>query len=435
MEEKGKSIPVVVEAMAKILDLTWEDTYWIAKILYVYGAGTVEDDTVILSLDQAFSKGLNYHSNSELYLDAAQMMARLYMKYKRYYEAINFLMTIDDLSNTVLDWVHLYYAFAQIMSNNITRIAQNPKLFFERLDKVSERSIDRRNEVFLSFLQRIKDCITEGLFTDYAKESINLKTEEYGLTKKWSKLLVEEAIDDDSSDNEIITQTEDISESTPIVTKVEVKVVDEIKIKELEAIISSKDFQISELLKKVVELESIIAVLHDENEKLRTDSNNKDKALTYIRTSIQENRTDDSTTTNDITEFDNNGHALLNKYQKNQKILVIGAFSGRSALEQLKLRARRKGFDVDKDFEFISDYDKIPNITSQLNYSRYAAIIAGPMSHSVAGNDGYSSFIEKLKGEGYPTLFEARTESGKLKLNQSSFERALQKFISYLLIM
>lgn len=36
---------------------------------------------------------------------------------------------------------------------------------------------------------------------------------------------------------------------------------------------------------------------------------------------------------------------------------------------------------------------------------KYAAIIAGPMGHSAAGNDGYSSFIERLKGEGYPTLY------------------------------
>lgn len=433
IEEKGKSVSTAAEAITKLQDLTWEDAYWIAKILYVYGAGTVEDNAVISSLDKAFAKGLNYHSNPELYLDAAQMMARLYMKYKRYDEAINFLMSIDELSDTVLDWVHLYYALAQVMSNNITRIAQKPKFFFERLDKVSEKSIAKRNEVFITYLQRITDYLADGTLTEYAKDAVDAKKEEYKLTERWSELSSIEDTDDD--DSEITEPPVTIPTPEPEIKTVEVKVVDETKIKELESIISSKDIQISELTNKVSTLESLVATLREENEKLRADSSNKDKALTQIRTSIQENKATETTPVADITEFDNNGHALLNKYQTNQKILVIGALVGSGALDQLKLRAKHKGFDVEKDFEFITDYDKITNITGQLNYSRYAAIIAGPMGHSAAGNDGYSSFIEKLKGEGYPTLYEAKTESGKLKLNQSSFERALQKIISYLLVM
>ena len=136
-EQKALGLNSAIEAIKNISNLNWEDTYWISKILYVYGPGTVDDGTVINILDSAFTKGLNYKSNSELYLDAAQMMARLFMKYKRYDEAINFLMSIDELSDSVLDWVQLYYALAQVMSSNIVRIAHKPKFFFERLDKVS----------------------------------------------------------------------------------------------------------------------------------------------------------------------------------------------------------------------------------------------------------------------------------------------------------
>lgn len=128
-EKKATGLNTAIDAINSLGNLSWEDIYWISKILYVYGPGTVDDITVINILDSAFTKGLNYKSNSELYLDAAQMMARLYMKYKRYDEAINFLMSIDELSDSVLDWVHLYYAMAQVLSSNIVRISQKPRFF------------------------------------------------------------------------------------------------------------------------------------------------------------------------------------------------------------------------------------------------------------------------------------------------------------------
>lgn len=425
-DQKGAGLNSAIEAIMTTPNLNWEDTYWISKILYVYGPGTVDDGTVINILDSAFSNGLNYKTNSVLYLDAAQMMARLYMKYKRYDEAINFLMSIDELSDSVLDWVHLYYALAQVMSSNIVRIAHKPKFFFERLDKVSEKSIVKRNEVFLTYIQRIKECIEDGTITEYAKDLIDEKTEEYKLQDKVKEIY--SAQDTVEEDDTSVSEEEPKSEvnTTPEI--------DESKINELKSIFESKDNEINELKLKITELEQVISELQVKNETLKTDALNKDRALTQIRTSIQENKAAEEEPKADIIKFDNNGHALLNRYQTNQKILVIGAVAG-NALDQLKLRAKHKGFEVEKDFEFITDYDKITNITGQLNYSRYAAIIAGPMGHSAAGNDGYSSFIEKLKGEGYPTLYEAKTESGKLKLNQSSFDRALQKFISYLLVL
>lgn len=433
IEEKGKGVPTAAEAITKLQDLTWEDAYWIAKILYVYGTGTVEDNAVISSLDKAFANGLNHHSNAELYLDAAQMMARLYMKYKRYDEAINFLMSIDELSDTVLDWVHLYYALAQVMSNNITRIAQKPKFFFERLDKVSEKSIAKRNEVFITYLQRITDCLADGTLTEYAKDAVDAKKEEYRLTEKWSKLSSIEDTDDD--DSEITESPVTIPTPEPEIKTVEVKVVDETRIKELEAVISSKDIQISELSNKISELESLVAILRKENEKLRADISNKDKALTQIRTSIQENKAVETAPAADTTEFDNNGHALLNKYQTNQKILVIGGLPRENEITYIKQRAKKLGFDPERDFDFINDYDKITNITRQLNFGKYAAIIAGPMGHSAAGKGDSSSLIEELKKPEYPQLVESKTESGKLKLSESAFSKAIQKVISYLLIM
>lgn len=420
-EKKATGLNIAIDAINSLGNLSCEDIYWISKILYVYGPGTVDDITVINILDYAFTKGLNYKSNSELYIDAAQMMARLYMKYKRYDEAINFLMSIDELSDSVLDWVHLYYAMAQVLSSNIVRISQKPKFFFERLDKVSDKSTVKRNEVFLNYVQRIKECLEDGTISDYAKDLIEAKSSEYNLTEKVNEIFTITEIETDG-EGDVTEQKEE--DSAPVI--------DETKINELKEIIDLKDNEINELKNKISELEQSISLLKTENEALKTETQNKDKALTQIRTSIQENKTEEPKL--DITEFDNNGHALLNKYQTNQKILVIGAVAG-NALDQLKLRAKHKGFEVEKDFEFITDYDKITNITGQLNYSRYAAIIAGPMGHSAAGNDGYSSFIEKIKGEGYPTLYEAKTESGKLKLNQSSFDRALMKFISYLLVL
>lgn len=427
IEEKGKGVLVAAEAITKLQDLTWEDAYWIAKILYVYGAGTVEDNAVISSLDKAFAKGLNYHSNFELYLDAAQMMARLYMKYKRYDEAINFLMSIDELSDTVLDWVHLYYALAQVMSNNITRIAQKPKFFFERLDKVSEKSIAKRNEVFITYLQRIRECLSDRTIQSYAEDLVESKTIEYGLKEKWEE-----------QNNTSVSEEDDENETVEVIEQSNIsenKKEFETEIETLKNLLKEKDNEISELKIIITQLKQQISLLTNDNEKLKTETSEKDKALVQIRTAVQnekENLVLEGST--EISEFDNNGHALLNRYQTNQKILVIGAIAG-NALDQIKLRAKHKGFDVERDFDFVTDYDKITNLTRQMNFGKYTAIIAGPMGHSASGKGDSSSLIEELKGDEYPQLFEAKTESGKLKLNQSSFERALQKVISYLLVM
>lgn len=432
IKEKNNSVQTAIEAIKQLQLLSWEDTYWIAKILYVYGSGTVEDSAVISSLDSAFSKGLNYHANSDLYLDAAQMMARLYMKYKRYDEAINFLMSIDELSENVLDWVHLYYALAQVMSNNITRIAQKPKFFFERLDKISEKSILKRNEVFLIFLQRIKDCLADGVITEYAKDLVEAKTAEYNLSEKWSQIISAEIPDEDELESLSVNNT--VLANEPIIKTVEVKVFDESKIKELKDIIASKDSEITDLKNKISELENIVATIKAENEKLKADSNNKEKALIQIRTSVFENKPVDKTPKADISEFNNNGHALLNRYQTNQKILVIGALPRENEITNIKQRAKKLGFEPERDFDFITDYEKITNITRQKNFGKYTAIIAGPMGHSVAGKGDSSSLIEELKSPGYPQLFESKTESGKLKLTGTAFSRVMQNVISYLLV-
>ncbi len=433
IEKKNNSVQTAIEAVNQIQVLSWEDTYWIAKILYVYGSGSVEDSAVISNLDTSFSKGLNYHTNSELYLDATQMMARLYMKYKRYDEAINFLMSIDELSEKVLDWVHLYYALAQVMSDNITRIAQKPKFFFERLDKVSEKSVSKRNEVFLTYLQRIKECLADGLISEYAKDLVEAKTAEYNLTEKWSQIIASEIHDEDDIENTSNSDNAVIG-NEPIVKTEVVKGVNESKIKELESLLISKDSEISDLKNRISELENIVTALREENEKLRTDSNNKDKALTQIRTSVLENKAVDESPEVDVSEFNNNGHALLNRYQTNQKILVIGALPRENEITYIKQRAKKLGFDPERDFDFITDYEKITNIARQINFGKYTAIIAGPMGHSAAGKGDSSSLIEELKGPDYPQLFESKSESGKLKLTDAAFGRVMQKVISYLLV-
>ena len=76
-----------------------------------------------------------------------------------------------------------------------------------------------------------------------------------------------------------------------------------------------------------------------------------------------------------------------------------------------------------------SDYDKITNLDfRKFRYSdKYAAIIVGPMPHSVKGKGDYSSGLEMLKNEpGYPDVFECVT-SEKLKVTRTSINKALQE--------
>ena len=112
------------------------------------------------------------------------------------------------------------------------------------------------------------------------------------------------------------------------------------------------------------------------------------------------------------------------KYLDGKTIKFLGNIKS-SIIAYIKYLAKTYNFEAD----ITSDYDKITNLDfRKFRYNdKYAAIIAGPMPHSVKGKGSYSSGLEMLKNEpGYPDVFECIT-SEKLKVTKSSVWKALQE--------
>ncbi len=112
------------------------------------------------------------------------------------------------------------------------------------------------------------------------------------------------------------------------------------------------------------------------------------------------------------------------KYLKGKTIKILGAIKN-SIVEKINYWAGKYKFEAD-----ITDYDKITNLDFRnFQYSnKYAAIIAGPMPHSVKGMNGYSSGLEMLRSEpGYPPVFDCtvNTANGLLKVTAKSVWKAL----------
>ncbi len=112
------------------------------------------------------------------------------------------------------------------------------------------------------------------------------------------------------------------------------------------------------------------------------------------------------------------------EYLDGKTIKFIGSIKN-SLIAHIKWLSKTYNFEAD----ITSDYDKITNLDfRKFRYNdKYAAIIVGPMPHSVKGKGDYSSGIEMLKNEpGYPDVVECIT-SEKLKITKASIKKALQE--------
>lgn len=95
-----------------------------------------------------------------------------------------------------------------------------------------------------------------------------------------------------------------------------------------------------------------------------------------------------------------------------------------SVIGKIRYWAKKYNFEAD-----ITDYDKITNLNFRnfKHSNKYAAIIVGPMPHSVKGMNGYSSGLEMLRSEpGYPLVVDC-TANGQLKFTMESVWKALQE--------
>lgn len=122
---------------------TWEDLYWLAKIMMV-GNYDVTDEQIIHTLEHCLFAGLSV-TDKENFYDANECLSRLYIRYGMYREASSKLMVLI-YNFDCPDWVHLYFATTQLHTM-FERIAEEPKFFFERLLAVDFYNYETRTEV------------------------------------------------------------------------------------------------------------------------------------------------------------------------------------------------------------------------------------------------------------------------------------------------
>lgn len=161
----------------------WDDAYWIGSFMYEQALGEA-DKLSMDAYEKAFALGLNIRVNRECFLTASQRIARIYFQFRKYDEAINKLMILDANEDNLPDWVNLYYASAQIHTENILYWAEVPKLLFKRIDGINEsdlESVSRRRFLYLEFLNRISELARTKDVSGVDKEAILAKAEDLGI--------------------------------------------------------------------------------------------------------------------------------------------------------------------------------------------------------------------------------------------------------------
>ena len=163
---------------------SWEDAYWIGKFVYDQSSG--ETDRLIMdAYEKAFGLGLSIRVNRERFLIATQQIAKIYFQFRKYEEAINMLMVLDSNIDNLPDWVNLYYASAQIHTENILYWAEVPEILFKRIDRINEsdrESVKRRKYLFLEFLNRISELARTRDVSEVDKDAILDKAEGLGVS-------------------------------------------------------------------------------------------------------------------------------------------------------------------------------------------------------------------------------------------------------------
>ena len=159
LKQKADMLDVkIIQHDIQLVD-NWLDAYWIGRFVYEQASGEA-DKLIIEAYEKAFTSGLNIRTNRELFLTVTQQLARIYFQYRKYDEAINKLMVLDANVDDLPDWVYLYYASAQIHTENVLYWAEVPEFLFKRIDRIDEsnqESVRRRNALYLEFLNRVSE--------------------------------------------------------------------------------------------------------------------------------------------------------------------------------------------------------------------------------------------------------------------------------------
>lgn len=263
----GKKIQQDIEACEN-----WDDAYWIGRYLYEQGSGE-SNKQVMDAYEKAFSLGLNIRVNRECFLTATQQIARIYFQFQKYDEAINKLMVLDSNVDNLPDWVNLYYASAQIHTDNILYWAEVPEMLFRRIDGINEsdpESVKRRKFLYLEFLNRISELAKTKDVSEIDKDAILTKASELGIGDSRECLKFKAALGiiaalpefPDEFETDIYSEERSVSIYEQMVTELNKRLA------ELQAIIDKQRLYIEQDKKNSDIQKRQIAVLKTENKSL-----------------------------------------------------------------------------------------------------------------------------------------------------------------------
>ena len=248
----------------------WDDAYWIGR--YVYDQASGEADKLIMdAYEKAFGLGLNIRVNRDCFLTATQQIARIYFQFRKYDEAINKLMVLDSNVDNLPDWVNLYYASAQIHTENILYWAEVPEMLFRRIDGINEadsESVKRRRILYLEFLNRIRELAKTKDVSEVDKDAILSKADELGIADSRECLNFKVALgiipalpelpDEPETETGRVNETKGISVYEQMVAELNKR------LGELQAIIDKQTLIIAQDKAKAQEQEKQIAALKKE---------------------------------------------------------------------------------------------------------------------------------------------------------------------------
>ena len=394
----------LIKQAEEIDSIRGEDAYWLAKCIYEASPEEDTDDYVIGSMLHALNTGINASTDKEKFLDAAQMLSRLYIRRNDYNRAINYLMDLSDRMDPVPDWINLYYIMAQILTDNIYRHAEDPVFLYRRLDSVSQDSYVQRAKVYQIFLKRLHDIEESGtdrtlhidVFEGLKDKYIGTYLDDPDVTTEEDEFEEEEEPEITDTEEEEFQET-DVETQCTVAEQTHKDEIDALKkrIAELENASRSKDTVISDLEQKVKD---------------------RDSALVRIRTGMYEEPAKEETPVTDEKK-------LIN-LRRNEKILLIGDLS----VKVKEIIGISKLFGLkEENLEIVSDYEKITNFGNRIIPGKYRAIIIGPTPHKIRDNDGESSLATRILSnpEDYPYAVRCEDERGNLRISKSAYKKSL----------
>ncbi len=239
----------VIETESKIkTSSTWKEAFEIGESLFDGDSGEL-DKLILYAYGRAFELGLNIRSDEKKFLSATQKTAQILFQFGQYDEAINKLMILEANYKELPDWVNLYFASAEINTDNLLILAEKPELLFERIEKVAKHNSELRNRstcIYFEFLNRLVLYKKSGKINKINKELIIDKLTELGIndSKEFRDFAVEYGLISKFSDETGSSIREDKSLDKDEFLQIRIeKLIKEIS--ELKALVKSKDYIIS----------------------------------------------------------------------------------------------------------------------------------------------------------------------------------------------